>query len=102
MDHPETRFASLERDRIAYVAFGDGPTDLLHIKPLSGSVDMLWEHVAHLRIWRTARPHLRLIMFDHRGTGMSDTRPEDTLGTSTIESPTPSPSSTTSGSNGRR
>jgi class 3 adenylate cyclase/pimeloyl-ACP methyl ester carboxylesterase len=80
MDHPETRFASLERDRIAYVAFGDGPTDLLHIKPLSGSVDMLWEHVAHLRIWRTARPHLRLIMFDHRGTGMSDTRPEDTLG----------------------
>jgi class 3 adenylate cyclase/pimeloyl-ACP methyl ester carboxylesterase len=80
MDRPETRFVSLGRDRLAYQAFGDGPTDLLHIKPLCGSVDSIWEHAGHLRIWRTTRPHLRLIVFDHRGTGVSDAQPEETLG----------------------
>ncbi len=80
MAQPGTRFATIGRDRIAYQAFGEGSTNLLHIKPLSGSVDLLWDSVAHLRLWRTTRPHLRLVMFDHRGTGLSDTLPEAAVG----------------------
>jgi pimeloyl-ACP methyl ester carboxylesterase len=80
MAQPGTRFATVGPDRIAYQVFGEGSTFLLHIKPLCGSVDLIWENVEHLRLWRTTRPHLQLIVFDHRGTGVSDPLPESVVG----------------------
>ncbi len=80
MRRPETRFVSVGRDRVAYQIFGEGPTDVLFLKAFAASVDAIWEHPGHLRWQRLLGESLRMIMLDHRGTGMSDSMPESRLG----------------------
>ena len=41
---PETRFAILGNDRIAYQVFGDGEQDLLLVPASSDCVDLRWEY----------------------------------------------------------
>src|SRR5438067_2331367 len=36
----------------------------------------MWEHPGHLRFARALGAHLRVIVLDHRGSGMSDSVPE--------------------------
>ena len=40
---PETRYARLGRDRIAYQVLGEGPPDLVMTTGSFGHVDMAWE-----------------------------------------------------------
>jgi class 3 adenylate cyclase len=80
VERPPTKYLSLGEDRIAYQVFGDGDTHALHLKAFGASVDSIWEHAAHLRVWRTLQPHLRTIVFDHRGVGVSDAPPLSRLG----------------------
>lgn len=76
MGRPETKFVSVGRDRVAYVVWGDGPTDVLFLQQFGASVDAIWEHPGHLRWSRSLGARLRVIMLDHRGSGMSDSVPE--------------------------
>jgi class 3 adenylate cyclase/pimeloyl-ACP methyl ester carboxylesterase len=76
MARPETKFVSVGRDRVAYVVWGDGPTDVLFLQQFGASVDAIWEHPGHLRWTRALGARLRVIMLDHRGAGMSDAAPE--------------------------
>jgi len=71
---------SVGRDRVAYQVFGEGPTDVLFFKAFAASVDAIWEHPGHLRWNRLMGEHSRMIVLDHRGTGMSDPMPESRLG----------------------
>lgn len=80
MRQPETKFARLGRDRIAYQVFGEGSVDCLMFFPPWLSVDALWENAGHLRMWRLSGSRLRVIMLDHRGCGMSDMIEESRLG----------------------
>ena len=80
MGRPETKFVSVGRDRVAYVVWGEGPADVLFLASFGASVDAIWEHPGHLRWNRTVGARLRVIMLDHRGSGMSDSVPEPRQG----------------------
>jgi class 3 adenylate cyclase/alpha-beta hydrolase superfamily lysophospholipase len=80
MRRPETKYARLGRDRIAYQVFGEGPVDYLLLSAPLVSVDAVWENAGHLRSARLNSSHFRTIMLDHRGSGVSDTIAESRLG----------------------
>jgi pimeloyl-ACP methyl ester carboxylesterase len=78
---PETRYARSGPYNIAYQVIGDGPFDLLWIPGFVSNIELAWEEplLAHY-LTRLAR-FSRLILFDKRGTGLSDRVPLDALPT---------------------
>ena len=69
---PETRFAKLGNDRIAYQVVGEGPPDLLWLIGLGEPIDSRWEYPPCASFFRRLASFSRLIMFDRRGIGASD------------------------------
>jgi pimeloyl-ACP methyl ester carboxylesterase len=69
---PETRYAKSGKVHIAYQVVGDGPFDLVFVPGFVSHVEAIWEApgTAHF-VERLAR-FSRLIVFDKRGTGLSD------------------------------
>jgi class 3 adenylate cyclase len=76
---PETRYLRLEGDRIAYQTFGEGPPDLVLAPGSFGHLDIAWEDPGIALFYRTLASWCRLLMFDRRGTGISDPLPPDPL-----------------------
>jgi class 3 adenylate cyclase len=74
---PETGFASVGNGRVAYQVLGDGPRDLVHTLGLWSQVDVIFEDPSALRYLRRLASFSRVILFDARGTGLSDPRPAD-------------------------
>jgi class 3 adenylate cyclase len=72
---PETTYARMGDDRIAYQVLGDGP-DLVLTLGAFGHVDLQWEDPATALFLRRLASFSRLILFDRRGTGASDPLPE--------------------------
>jgi class 3 adenylate cyclase len=74
---PETRYAWLGQDRIAYQALGEGPLDLV----MTGAVtiDVAWEDPGVALFLHSLASFSRLILFDRRGTGASDPPPPEPL-----------------------
>ena len=58
--------------RIAYATFGDGPVDLVFVPGFVSHIENWWEVNASARFFKRLASFSRLIMFDKRGTGMSD------------------------------
>ena len=58
--------------RIAYATFGDGPVDFVFVPGFVSHLENWWEANASARFFRRLASFSRLIMFDKRGTGMSD------------------------------
>jgi class 3 adenylate cyclase len=58
--------------RIAYSVHGDGPVDFVFIPGLVSHLENWWEARASERFFNRIASFARLIMFDKRGTGMSD------------------------------
>jgi pimeloyl-ACP methyl ester carboxylesterase len=73
---PETTYARLGEDRIAYQVLGEGP-DLVLTMGAFGHVDLQWEDPGTALFLRRLASFSRLILFDRRGTGASDPFPED-------------------------
>jgi len=69
---PKTQFAKNGDVSIAYQVVGDGPFDLIMIPGFVSHVEMAWELPAGRRIFERLASFSRLILFDKRGTGMSD------------------------------
>ena len=69
---PETRYARSGDVSIAYQVVGDGPIDLVWIPSMTHHVELAWESPAHARLFKRFASMARLIVFDKRGTGMSD------------------------------
>jgi len=69
---PETRYAKSGDLSIAYQVIGTGPFDLLLVHGFVSHLEVAWEepHLAHF-LNRLAS-FSRLILFDKRGTGLSD------------------------------
>jgi class 3 adenylate cyclase len=69
---PETRYARSGDLHIAYQVFGDGPMDILWVPTWIWQVEHMWEQPWAARMMRSLSSFARVIMFDRRGTGMSD------------------------------
>jgi class 3 adenylate cyclase len=76
---PETKYARLEGDRIAYQVLGHGPPDLVMTRGGYGHLDIAWEDPGSALFFRSLASFSRLILFDRRGMGASDPLPPDPL-----------------------
>ena len=78
---PETRYARSGDVNIAYQVVGEGPIDLVLVHGWVQSFDPGWEIEAIRRFYLRLASFSRLILFDKRGTGLSDRVPPDDLPT---------------------
>jgi pimeloyl-ACP methyl ester carboxylesterase/class 3 adenylate cyclase len=69
---PETRYAKSGDVNIAYQVVGDGPLDLVFVPGFASHVEYAWEDPSLARFLRRLASFSRLILFDKRGTGLSD------------------------------
>jgi class 3 adenylate cyclase len=69
---PVTRYAQSGEASIAYQVIGDGPIDLLFLPGWISQVEQLWELPALRRFYERLAELGRVIVFDRRGTGLSD------------------------------
>jgi class 3 adenylate cyclase/pimeloyl-ACP methyl ester carboxylesterase len=76
---PETRYARLGHDRIAYQVLGHGPPDLVLTLNSFGHIDIAWEDPGFALFLRTLASFSRLVLFDRQGTGASDPLPQGSL-----------------------
>jgi class 3 adenylate cyclase len=76
---PETHYARLDGDRIAYQVLGSGPPDLVLARRSYSHIDIAWEDPGTTLFLRRLASFCRLILFDRRGTGPSDSLPLDPL-----------------------
>lgn len=72
---PETRYAKSGDISIAYQVLGDGPLDLLFVQGFVSNVDVAWEEPHLAQFLNRLASFSRLILFDKRGTGLSDPTP---------------------------
>jgi pimeloyl-ACP methyl ester carboxylesterase len=76
---PKTQFASLGDDRIAYQVFGQGPADVLWVPASGDCIDLRWDYPPYAEFLRWLGNRARVISFDRRGTGASDTPSDEAL-----------------------
>jgi class 3 adenylate cyclase len=69
---PVTRYARSGEASIAYQVVGDGGLDLLFLTGWITQIEQLWEAPANRRFLERLADFGRLILFDSRGTGLSD------------------------------
>ena len=69
---PETRYAKSGSVNIAYQVLGEGPLDLVLVPGFVSHVEVAWEEPSFARFLSRLALFARLIVFDKRGTGMSD------------------------------
>ena len=69
---PETRYASSGGVNIAYQVLGTGPHDLVFVLGWVSNIEGVWEEAAFARFLTGLSAFSRLILFDKRGTGLSD------------------------------
>jgi class 3 adenylate cyclase len=72
MEAPETHYALSGDVNIAYQVVGEGPLDLVFIPSLTHHVELVWENPPQARFFGRLASISRLLLFDKRGTGMSD------------------------------
>jgi pimeloyl-ACP methyl ester carboxylesterase len=72
---PETKYAKSGDYHIAYQVVGSGPTDLVFIPGFVSNVEHGWDDPQLAHFYRRLASFARLILFDKRGTGMSDPVP---------------------------
>ena len=69
---PTTRYVRSDDVHVAYQVIGDGPLDLLWVPGYVSHVEAAWQSPQHAAFIRRLASFCRLILFDKRGTGMSD------------------------------
>lgn len=68
----ETRYARSGDVRIAYQVVGQGAFDLVFVPGFISNLDLHWEDEGYSRLLKRLSAFSRLILFDKRGTGLSD------------------------------
>jgi class 3 adenylate cyclase len=77
--HPKTEYARSGELHIAYQVVGDGPFDLVYVPGWVSHLDLAWEEPTLARFLGRLASFSRLILFDKRGTGLSDRVPNAEL-----------------------
>ncbi len=75
-----TRYALSGDVSIAYQVFGSGPSDLVIIPGFVSHLEVTWEDPSFARFLERLGERHRVILFDKRGTGMSDRVDVSSLG----------------------
>jgi SARP family transcriptional regulator, regulator of embCAB operon len=78
---PPTRYARNGEISLAYQVLGDGPTALLLVTGWVLPMEATWEDPAYVRFVERLASSFRVILWDKRGTGMSDRVAVDRLPT---------------------
>ena len=69
---PATRYTKSGRINIAYQVFGSGPIDLVYIPGWVSNIDWMWACPELVHFLQELSKIARVILFDKRGTGLSD------------------------------
>jgi pimeloyl-ACP methyl ester carboxylesterase len=72
---PRTRYARSGSVNIAYQVVGEGPIDLVFVMGWVSHLEMFWAEPSFARFLEKLAGFARLIVFDKRGTGLSDRVP---------------------------
>ena len=72
MRTPRTQYARSGDASIAYQVVGDGPMDLVLVLGFATHLELQWEAAPLARFFERLSSFSRLIIFDKRGTGLSD------------------------------
>ena len=78
---PETRYAKSGDVNIAYQVIGNGPLDIVFVMGWVSHLEYFWEEPSFVRFLSRLASFSRLILFDKRGTGLSDPVPINRLPT---------------------
>jgi class 3 adenylate cyclase len=72
-ESPDTRYAKTpDGVHIAYQVVGEGPPDVLYANSFMGHAEASWEYPPAARFYNLMAQFCRLVLFDRRGTGLSD------------------------------
>ncbi|MFZ1786908.1 MAG: alpha/beta hydrolase, partial [Saprospiraceae bacterium] len=69
---PETRYTKSGRINIAFQSFGNGPVDIVYIPGWVSNIDWMWSCPELVAFLKELGQIGRVILFDKRGTGLSD------------------------------
>ncbi len=69
---PRTQFARSGDVSVAYQVVGDGPFDIVYVPGFISHVELIWEFPGAVHLIQRLASFARLILFDKRGTGLSD------------------------------
>ena len=69
---PTTHYVKSDDVHIAYQVFGEGPFDLLFVPGFVSNIEATWRSPDLTAFFRRLASFCRVILFDKRGTGMSD------------------------------
>jgi pimeloyl-ACP methyl ester carboxylesterase/DNA-binding winged helix-turn-helix (wHTH) protein/class 3 adenylate cyclase len=78
---PETMYAKSGNVNIAYQVVGDAPLDLVFVMGWVSHLEYFWKEPSFARFLLRLSSFARLILFDKRGTGLSDRVPNNELPT---------------------
>lgn len=78
---PITHYAKSDDVNIAYQVLGDGASDLVYVPGFTSNIEVMWEDPGLAGFLRRLASFSRLIIFDKRGTGLSDPVPMEDLPT---------------------
>ncbi len=78
---PRTRYTRSRDVTLAYQVLGEGPIDLVFVMGWVSHLDYVWTEPSFARFLRRLASFSRLILFDKRGTGLSDRVPVGDLPT---------------------
>ena len=69
---PEIKYARNGDVSIAYQVLGNGPVDIIYVPPFVSNLELQWQEPEQARYLQRLASFSRLVMFDKRGTGLSD------------------------------
>ena len=69
---PSTHYVKSDDVYIAYQVFGEGSLDLIFVPGFVSNIEAVWQSPNRSRFFRRLASFCRVIIFDKRGTGMSD------------------------------
>ena len=72
---PDTRYAKSGEVNIAYQMFGEGPINLVFAPPFVSNIENYWNAPDFASWLLRMGSYARVVMFDKRGTGLSDPAP---------------------------
>jgi pimeloyl-ACP methyl ester carboxylesterase len=72
MEVPDIQYTRSGDVAIAYQVLGDGPVDVIWFRGMAGDLLSTWDQPLLVRHGTGLAAFSRLLMFDKRGTGLSD------------------------------